>query len=96
MIGPRASGPRNVAREVVPERGGRAKRISSFDMAMRWVTPAAGARCVITYHPEITASGFASGQQERMASTLNIKKSSYSVTGRRGAKLIEVVVDGTV
>src|SRR5229473_6016574 len=46
MIGPAASAPRKVAREVRSERVLRLERISSFDIAITWVTPEAGASCV--------------------------------------------------
>src|SRR5260370_42500064 len=46
MIGPCASAPRKVAPEVRPARAVRAKRISSFDIAITWVTLEAGASCV--------------------------------------------------
>src|ERR1700676_3026201 len=50
MIGPRASGPRKFAREVFPEpalreRAGFGTRISSFDIAITWVTRKASASC---------------------------------------------------
>src|ERR1700738_5129226 len=47
MIGPRGSGPRNVARELLPERAVPGERISSFDIAITWVTRATGASCVM-------------------------------------------------
>jgi hypothetical protein len=51
MIGPRASGPPNVAREVFPElefreRAGCGEIISSLDIAITWVTRKAAASCV--------------------------------------------------
>src|SRR5258708_2609381 len=46
MTGPFASASRCVAREVFPDRVVREKRISSFDIAITWVTPETGASCV--------------------------------------------------
>src|ERR1700694_5822790 len=53
MIGPCASLPRNVAREVFPERAVRAERISSFDIAITWVTLEAVASCVTPARPSL-------------------------------------------
>src|SRR6266851_2689933 len=46
MIGPAASAPRNVAREVRSGRALRVERISSFDIAITWVTRETGASCL--------------------------------------------------
>src|ERR1700694_3841283 len=51
MTGPRACGPRNVARELSPARAGGGDSISSFDIAMRWVTPGTGTSCVTPSQP---------------------------------------------
>src|SRR5258708_38567144 len=55
MIGPRACCPPNVAREVLPELSLRERafgaRISSFDIAITWVTPETKASCVTPPRP---------------------------------------------